>query len=365
MSFDAYLAQFAEPEGYLNFASYGPPSRAAAAESARLFESAVTGADSGEHLHSEDARAIAAISRLLAWPSSAIHLVPNTSLGLLQVAFAVPGGEVVVATSEFPSNVYAWWRAADAGRLTVRPIDKGEFEPVTAANVARTLTPATTAVAVSAIDFRTGHRADLGAIREAIGDRLLVVDAIQALGVADVDWSVADAIVSGGQKWARAGWGTGFLALSDRALDRLEPVLSSWTGVEDATRYDGMPHAAAPGARRFSITNGSPTASGAFASALELIESVGVAEIERVIAARAAHLRAALASADVPVAPAAESGIVGVEAPGRAAYHHQRLRDAGFTTTLHGTDRIRVSVHATTRIEALDALAATLRYPAS
>jgi hypothetical protein len=33
---------------------------------------------------------------------------------------------------------------------------------------------------------------------------LLIVDAMQAFGVTDLDWSLADAVAVGGQKWLRA-----------------------------------------------------------------------------------------------------------------------------------------------------------------
>ena len=56
-----------------------------------------------------------------------------------------------------------------------------------------------------------------------IGDRLLIVDAIQGFGVVDAPYEVADVVVAGGQKWVRAGWGTGFLALSDRAARAAHP----------------------------------------------------------------------------------------------------------------------------------------------
>ena len=45
------------------------------------------------------------------------------------------------------------------------------------------------------------------------------------------------------------------------------------------------------------------------------------------------------------------AGIVVAEVPGRAAEAHAALAAADITATLHGEDRIRFSVHATTRSE--------------
>ena len=66
--------------------------------------------------------------------------------------------------------------------LAVRRLTGGYVTPE---RVAEALTPEITTVSVSAVDFRTGYRADLAALRDAVGDRLLVVDGIQGFGVVD------------------------------------------------------------------------------------------------------------------------------------------------------------------------------------
>ena len=364
---DAYLGSFAEPVGYLNFGSYGPPSRDVVATMGRLAAAASAGVPSAG-LHAEDERALAAVSRLTGLDRGGIALTSSTSLGLMQIAFGLPRGEVVVSSAEFPSNLYAWWRSEEAGLTTVRPLPPvtGEpLAPVTPERVADAVGRDTVAVAVSAVDFRTGAVADLAGLREAVGDRLLVVDGIQGFGVVDADWSLADALVVGGQKWLRAGWGTGFVGLSPRALDRLHPLLGGWTGVEGASRYDGVPHAPLPGAQRLSVTNGSPFASGALATALEQLESVGVGAVASLVADTAGDLIDRLTAAGVavlsPTDRARRAGLVvaGV-APGEAPAVGALLDAAGVTATVHGPDRVRLSVHATTTPAALDAALSVL-----
>lgn len=371
----AYREAFGAPEGYLNFASYGPPAAEVVQESARLLNLAHTGADSGRHLHTADARALAAVSRLSGFRAQNVGLVPSTSHGLFQTAFGMPQGEVLVSPAEFPANLYPWWRARDAGLLQVRPMlePPGRSDPagqggvrVTPELVASCLTPRTVAVSVSAVDFRTGFRADLAGLRDVVGDRLLVVDGIQGFGVADMPWEAADVLVAGGQKWMRAGWGTGFLALSDRALERLGTTLGGWTGVEEPSQYDGGEHPLREGAARFSVTNGSPFASGALAAALELAESVGVPCIQSVVTERVDRLIERLDEAGVAVVSPRQcrdrAGIVAAHFDdGTAPAKHARLAEAGITTTLHGGDRIRMAVHATTTEAAVDAAASILK----
>ena len=87
-------------------------------------------------------------------------------------------------------------------------------------------------------------------------------------------------IVSGGQKWVRAGWGTGFLALSDRALERLTPVFSGFAGTDvDLPLDEVLPPA--QDARAYAISNPSPIAEARLAGALEQIAAVGVDQIAR------------------------------------------------------------------------------------
>ncbi|MDN3310989.1 aminotransferase class V-fold PLP-dependent enzyme [Microbacterium oryzae] len=350
-------------ERYLNFASFGPPTQPVLAAAHRVDERAAAGVPAAE-LHREDERAIAAVSRVTGFAADGIALMPNTSTGLLHTAFAVPSGRVLVSRAEFPANLYPWWRAAEAGRLEVEVVEPAAPErPMSPDDVAGALTADTVAVAVSAVSFQTGYRVDLGALREVIGDRLLVVDAIQAMGVVQQDWRTADVIAVGGQKWLRAGWGTGFLALSPRALSRLEPLLTGWVGVENAGVYSGDEHRRRADARGFTVTNGAPSAAAALTAALEGIEDEGVAEVALRVSARASRLTERLASHGVSVvspASAAERAGIVVARFSDAPRLHAELALAGVQTTLIGDDRIRFSPHTTTPFEVLDEVAALL-----
>ena len=289
-----YLLQFSEPAGYLDFARFGPPSHAVLDATARLLEKAThAGPSTVDELMREETRAKAAAARLCRSDIDHIVLQPNTSLGLMQAAFNAPGGTVLVSAGEFPANTYPWARAEQAGRLTVRRLPAGY---VTADRVAEALTDDISIVSVSAVDYRTGYRADLAALREIVGDRVLVVDGIQGFGVIEAPWEVADILVVGGQKWLRAGWGTGFAMLSDRSLERMEPVLSGWTGARDPGLFDDEIHPADSTAAAWSISNLSPVTSGAFAAALELVEEAGVDTIAAHIAERVEALEDVLLS---------------------------------------------------------------------
>ena len=345
-----YLAQFDEPAGYLDFARFGPPSHAVLDTTARLLElSTKAGPDTVDELMRQEMRAKAAAARLCGSDTDHVVLVPNTSTGLFQAAFNAPGGQVLVAAAEFPANTYPWARAEAAGRSRVRWLSPPDGY-VTADAVAGALTADTTVVSVSAVDFRSGYRADLAALREVAGDRLLVVDGIQGFGAVDAPWEVADVLVVGGQKWLRAGWGTGFVVLSDRALERMQPVLSGWTGARDPGLFDDEIHSAADTAVAWSISNLSPVTSGAFAAALELVEEAGVAAVEGRIRERVGELEDALRSlgARIVSATGRRGGILAFELPGHPAERVGAALSADGIAATVRTEHVRLSPHAST-----------------
>ncbi|MFF9625077.1 aminotransferase class V-fold PLP-dependent enzyme [Streptomyces griseosporeus] len=361
-----YAAHFDTPAGYLDFARFGPPSRdAVAATKQAMEESARADHATVDLLMRAETAAREAAARLAGTDAEHTVLLPNTSTGLFHAAFGLPAGVVLAARTDFPANHYPWRRTAALGRAVPRWLDPVPGGGVTPDLVREALTEEVVAVSVSAVDFRSGFRADLAGLREAIGpDRLLVVDGIQAFGVAEMAWEAADVLVAGGQKWLRAGWGTGFATLSDRALERLEPVLTGWTGVEDVGLFDGADHPPAPDARRWSFTHLSPVTAAAFAAALGLVERYTVAAVEGAIAARVAELAEVVARHGghvlSPADPSRRAGILAFTLPDvDPALVGKALHAEGVTPTVRG-DSLRLSPHASTPAEAVERVAAAL-----
>ncbi|MGH7118275.1 MAG: aminotransferase class V-fold PLP-dependent enzyme [Acetobacteraceae bacterium] len=360
-----YASHFELFSGYLDFARFGPPSRDAAGCAAASVTSLArdpTGVDALIPV-AVCARALAAALTGRSGADS-VALIPNTSTGIFQLAFALKGGCVLVSPREFPANVYPWVQAARRGGAAIRWLRPPDGR-VTPEAVSAALAPEVTALAVSAVDFRTGYRADLAALREVLGERLLLVDGIQGFGVADLPWDLADAVVSGGQKWLRAGWGSGFLSLSARALDRLGGSLSGWSGAVYADRFDGVLHEAAPSAARFSMSNPDLVAVAGLEAGLKLLASVGAARIERAVAARVEALLEVIAANGggtlIPLSPAERAGIIPLVLPGHDPMAvGAALRAAGLTVSVRD-EHVRLAPHATTRFAVADKLDAALR----
>ncbi|WP_341954648.1 aminotransferase class V-fold PLP-dependent enzyme [Salinibacterium sp. TMP30] len=353
-----YRAEFCEDERYFNFASYGPSSAKALDASRQISLLAATGAaGSLSTIVDQYEGARAAFAKICNFSLENVALVPSTSHALQQMALGLHGEQVVVGAGEFPANLYPWWHADEIGVLRARTLSKSVR--MTPDTVASALHADDTVLAVSAVDYGTGYRADLAGLREAIGpDRLLVVDAIQAFGVAAMDWKCADIVISGGQKWVRSGWGIGAIALSERALSRVHDTTSSWAGYAPSPEPGGR-GASLPGASRLAVTNLSPTAAAAFRAALDLIAEVGVTTLEESIADAVDQLIARITELNIrilsPTTRSERAGIVVIEVPQPLTSAVRAALDTdGYSYSWHEPNRLRISVHATTLPKAID-----------
>ena len=352
----AYLEQFAEPPGYLEFASTGPVSRRVRESMAAALEAvAAPRGTAWEAVAARHETALAAMARLVAVSADRVTPLPSTSAGLFQVAFGLlgRGGNVVLPAHEFPANVYPWLRAEAAGGPGVRLVACPDHR-VTAERLAPAVDAETRVVAVSLVDFVTGFRVDLDELRRAFPAPLLVVDAIQGLGAVAAVLGPADVLVAGGQKWLRAGWGSGVMAVGERALERLDPTLTGWCGVEAFLDFEAPPpHGARETAGRFQ--EGSPPYLGALqmGAAVEVIEMAGMAAIEAAVLARAAAVEEVVRRAGAEVLapwrrPEERAGIISFRLPGEdPAVTAAGLASAGLVVSRR-SGWVRVSPHAST-----------------
>lgn len=356
---EIYAADFAEEPGYLNFAAVGPLGRAVIAEEAALrhvLEHARFGAM--DEFEVQDERMRRAVAGLIRFRRDQVVFQPSTSQGLMHAAFGVTG-EIAVAPGEFPALTYAVQRAYDAlGAVRPRWLET-DHGRVTPGSIRAQLDASVAAVAVGLVDFRTGHLVDLDGIRQVIGDRVLIVDAAQGFGVVDAPWEVADVIASGGQKWARAGWGTGFLALSDRAIERMTPVWSGATGSGEPEPLDVV-RDPVRAADAFEVSRADPIAQARLAVAVERIAAVGVRALAERVAERVSRIIDLADEFGVPVSsPRAEeerAGIVVLSPDAdRLTSLTAALHNHGVSSTQRG-GAIRLSAHVSTDEETLGLL---------
>ncbi|MGW9588241.1 aminotransferase class V-fold PLP-dependent enzyme [Microbacterium sp. NPDC055455] len=362
---DPYLASFDAEPGYLDWAAFGPLSPAVRSEAQGDTELLGTGRRTSIQLvadHVREAREL--VAELLGAQADQVVLQPSTTYGLMHAVYGLAGG-LLLSRAEFPSLTVAAARASDAlGSLQLQWVDPvGGF--MTPDAVRSAVTDETRAVAVSLVDFRTGYRTDLTALREVIGDRLLIVDAVQGFGMIEADYAAADVVCGHGYKWLRAGRGTGFAWFGERALARIAPVLSGFRGVDGDLPLDTVP-APSASSQAFSVSGPDTLAAARLATALREIADAGVRSIESVLADRAADVMFFADRYGIPVVTPRDrgrrAGIVTLEPePRDAAALAASLANHGLTVTARG-GRIRVSPHVGTGADTLrlfgDALAA-------
>ena len=346
------ISSFDLAAGYLDWARFGPLSPGVRAELQADAELLGTGRAAGTDLVGArigEAREL--VARVLDAPTDEVVLQPSTTHGLAHAMFGLEG-TVIVPAQDFPAVRITAHRAADArGVLSAREIDPAGGI-VTPEAIADALDDEVTAVALSLVDYRTGALADLAGLRAVIGERLLVVDAVQAFGVVDVDWNLADVVTGNGYKWLRAGRGTGFARFSPTARARITPVLSGISGMAGDASVLGTPPAL-EGAAAYSVAPSDPLAAARLATSLREMLDAGVPAIAAEVRGRAADVMALADRYDIPVVTPREAhaGIVALAPPDPPTLA-AALANHGVTVTARGAT-IRVSAHVGTGADTL------------
>lgn len=237
-----------EPSAYLAHAAISPPSLVARrAVLGLLGDYARRGAGAFGATLDQRQRLRGKLAALINAKPSEVALVPNTTLGVTQVAMGFPferGDRVLCFRGEFPANVTPWQRAAELFGLDLAWVDAdlartdltrflAEVDAVCAKGVRL--------VAVSAVQFQTGLRMPLRQLsdRAHAAGGVLFVDAIQACGSTPVDVEAdgVDALASGGHKWLMGLEGAGMLYLRDTVSRAMKTHLAGWLSHEDAFSF--------------------------------------------------------------------------------------------------------------------------------
>lgn len=357
-TFDDYVGTFDNESGYLNWAAFGPLSPSVREEIFADADLLGSGRPSSLSLVAERiGQAQELVADLLGGESADVTLQPSSTQGLMHALYGMTGA-VIASTAEFPSVSLTLERASAASQRALTPRwitpDDGRVTPDA---VAEALDDEVTALAVSLVDFRTGFRADLAALRERIGpDRLLIVDAVQAFGVVDVDYSPADVVVGHGYKWLRAGRGSAFAWFSSRARERIAPVLSGITGTATLSVDELLVPTVS--AQAFTVSPPDTLAAGRLAIGVRDVRDAGVAAIEGRIAE---HVDTIIEIADrhgIAVTSPRERGsragivVLSPEEPARLA---AALANAGIVVTARGSS-VRIAAHAGTDATTLQQL---------
>lgn len=201
-------------------------------------------------------------AELLRATAEEIALVPNTTLGIHCIATGYPwqsGDRMIALGNEFPSNLLPWKQLAAVG------VEVDVYQPeadgrVDIEEILKRITGSTRLVAISWVGFVSGYRLDVKQLAQRLHERgvLLMLDAIQGLGVYDLDVQSVpvDFVVADGHKWLLGPEGAGILFIRRPHLSLLRPVGVGWNSVQgsfsfaatelnfrdSAARYEGGSH---------------------------------------------------------------------------------------------------------------------------
>jgi cysteine desulfurase / selenocysteine lyase len=300
----------------------------------------------------ENLRELAA-ARLRA-DQSEIALIRNTTEGISLVAEGFPwqpGDNVVVPDSEFPSNLYPWMHLADRG-VELRQVHcpEGRIEP---AALAGACNDRTRIVAVSWVGYGAGWRADLAALAEIAHQRdaLLFVDAIQGLGVLDLDVTQTpiDVLAADGHKWLLGPEGAGIMYVRQSCLERLRPLGIGWNSVVQAGNFSDTSLRIKPDASRYEGGTHNMVGFLGLAASMSMFADLGGAAIEQrlrqVTDLCCERLQEAGARMVSDRAEQNWSGILAVDVPGRSPLEVKKdcLRRQVIVNARNG--HVRISPH--------------------
>jgi selenocysteine lyase/cysteine desulfurase len=338
LSREAFGAEFAGAEGFLNTPTYGLAPRFlidALQDCISQWQAGTMDATSFD----EPVRAgRAGYAALAGVPVDSVAMGGNVSAVLGLVAAAIPdGSRVATLAGEFTSTTFPF--AAQAGRgvtITELPLDElvsgaAEFDVVT----------------VSLVQSANGAVLDTDALRQTVvgTNTLTVIDITQALGWKRVDVGWADVTAAAVYKWLLSPRGTAWMSSSDRVSRMMTPHAANWyAGEEPWQTIYGLPLRLAHNARRF---DASPTWFSALGSGLTLpwLASLDGAAVEAHTVGLANRLRAELQL------PQHDSAIVSIPIADAA----DRLQRAGIRASVRA-GAVRVGLHLYNTEDDLDRL---------
>jgi selenocysteine lyase/cysteine desulfurase len=317
-------------------------------------EEAIGGYEAYSQARDRIAGVYASVGALVNAPIERVALVESATVawdrGLQAIAFSDPleaGDRMLVSGSEYASNVLPLLQLARRTGATVEVIPDGADGSVDVEALGDMLDERVRIVSVNHAPSQNGLVNDV----VAIGDMLRIhgspawylVDACQSVGQLPVDMGRigCDVLSATGRKFLRGPRATGFLVVSQRMLDDLEPFpldlhAATWTTLDD---YD-----LADGAARFESWEKAYAALLGMGAAIDYALACGIDPLADRIGVLAQRARAGLAEipgVTVRDRGSVQSGIVTIRVDDPAGVV-AGLRGRGINTSLSTPDYSRI-----------------------
>ncbi len=300
---------------YLNSAAVSPiPTTAIRAVKSQLDDVAQHGSGHYNEWIATKNRARSLLAEMLSVRAEEIAFMRNTSDGFASVANGIQWSErdnIVSFANEFPANYYPWRMVRDRYGVELRlcgerdgRVDQDELISLIDGN--------TRLVSISAVQYASGYRCDLERIGRAARsvDALFAVDVIQGLGQFgfDLPSQFVDIAAGASHKWLCAPEGCGFLYVSSRVRDRIEPASVGWISVETPWDFDDREQPFKPNALAWESGTGASSLFYGLEASLELLKECGLDRIERYLLELTDMLCDSLQGSDYEIVSPRKSG---------------------------------------------------------
>jgi selenocysteine lyase/cysteine desulfurase len=205
------------------------------------------------------------------------------------------GDRILTGRSEYASNMIAFLQVAARTGAKVEVVDDDEHGQIDVEDLRRRLDSDVVLIALTHVPTTGGlvnPAAEVGAVARAAGVPYLL-DACQSVGQLPVDVRElgCDILSAPGRKFLRGPRGTGFLYVSSRLAERLEPP---FLDLRAATMTGPDQYVVQPGARRFETWEGNVAARIGLGVAVDYALSWGMDAISERVGGLAETLRGML-----------------------------------------------------------------------
>lgn len=306
-----------------------------------------------------------ALARLLNAAPSELALVSCLSGGLNALANAIdfsgPRNKVLVTDFDFPTTAQIW-RAQESRGAVIEsvPCLEGELT-IPPERFAERLDESTLILSLPQVCYRNGAKLDVASIVKLAREKgaRVFLDCYQSVGAMPVDVHALDVDFAGGGllKYLISSSGMAFLYVKAELIDALRPTTSGWFSQADINAMDSRNEPAAA-ARRFE--SGTPNVPNIYAAiaGLELLDQVGVAEVERHVKTLTAAIKEQARERDFTLGMAGADAAHGPLVTLRAADMHQlvaALAKQGIIVSCRAGN-LRVSPHFYNSLDDVEAL---------
>jgi len=315
-------------------------------------EEAIGGYETADERHDQLEAVYDSLGALVGAPRQHMAVIENATRAWDMAIYGYPferGDRVVTCRAEYSSNVLAFLQLERRFGIEMVLIDDDEYGQIDLAHLDAELTRGAAMVAMTHIPTSGGLINPAEEVGALCGEHgvFFVLDACQSAGQVPLDVGAigCDVLSGTGRKYLRGPRGTGFLYVSERALDVLEPPFidlhaADWTRVDD---YEWRPDA-----RRFENWETYYAGKAGLGAAVDYALGVGIETTAVRIADLAARLRNGLESLDrvaVHDKGARRGGIVTFTVDGvDATSVHAQLLARRINTSTSGPDRARLDL---------------------